>query len=255
MDSKFRAKVADFGLSQKKQTGGTGTPYWMAPELLRKESSNTAASDVFSFGVILIEMYSRKDPYEGEEPKDVLTQVADKAIQKRPAIPESCPSQIRSLISDCLVDEAENRPTFEEIDTRLKRIDSEAIDVTGKDGEARNIAVSLFDIFPRYVKTGTEKDFDRIYQYVSHALYFSVFSHIAEALRDGRQVEAEHRDCVTIFFSDIVDFTAISSKLPPGKVADLLDRLYSKFDTLSTAHDIFKVETIGDAYVSCYESL
>jgi hypothetical protein len=98
--------------------------------------------------------------------------------------------------------------------------------VTGKDGEARNIAVSLFDIFPRYVKTGTEKDFDRIYQYVSHALYFSVFSHIAEALRDGRQVEAEHRDCVTIFFSDIVDFTAISSKLPPGKVADLLDRLY-----------------------------
>jgi hypothetical protein len=42
-----------------------------------------------------------------------------------------------------LVDEAEYLPTFEEIGTRLKRIDSEAIDVTGKDGEARNIAVSL----------------------------------------------------------------------------------------------------------------
>jgi serine/threonine protein kinase len=31
IDSKFRAKVADFGLSQKKNKGGTGTPYWMAP--------------------------------------------------------------------------------------------------------------------------------------------------------------------------------------------------------------------------------
>ena len=31
VDSKFRAKVADFGLSQKKNLGGTGTPYWMAP--------------------------------------------------------------------------------------------------------------------------------------------------------------------------------------------------------------------------------
>lgn len=51
IDSYFRAKVADFGLSQKTDTlGGTGTPFWMAPELLREESANTSASDVFSFG-------------------------------------------------------------------------------------------------------------------------------------------------------------------------------------------------------------
>lgn len=50
VDSRFRAKVADFGLSQKQKVGGTGTPYWMAPELLRMESPNTMASDVFSFG-------------------------------------------------------------------------------------------------------------------------------------------------------------------------------------------------------------
>jgi serine/threonine protein kinase len=31
VDSRFHAKVADFGLSQKKHLGGTGTPYWMAP--------------------------------------------------------------------------------------------------------------------------------------------------------------------------------------------------------------------------------
>jgi len=73
---------------------------------------------------------------------------------------------------------------------------------------------------------------------------------IAEALQEGRQVEAEHRDCVTIFFSDIVDFTSISSELDPRKVADLLDRLYTSFDALSNAYDVFKVETIGDAYMA-----
>jgi len=56
VDSKFRAKVADFGLSQKSDIGGTGTPFWMAPELLRMESANSPASDVFSFGIILYEV-------------------------------------------------------------------------------------------------------------------------------------------------------------------------------------------------------
>ena len=45
VDGKFRAKVTDFGLSQKKQVGVAGTPLWMAPELLRGESNNSAASD------------------------------------------------------------------------------------------------------------------------------------------------------------------------------------------------------------------
>jgi class 3 adenylate cyclase len=54
---------------------------------------------------------------------------------------------------------------------------------------------------------------------------------------------------VTMFFSDIVGYTIISSKLSPDQVSDLLDRLYLKFDELSVKHDVFKIETIGDAFV------
>lgn len=82
-------------------------------------------------------------------------------------------------------------------------------------------------------------------------LLFDVFpKHIAEALRAGKKVEPENHPCVTIFFSDIVGFTNISSTLDPLKVSDMLDRLYNSFDALSHYHDVFKVETIGDAYVS-----
>ncbi|GKY96362.1 hypothetical protein MPSEU_000595800 [Mayamaea pseudoterrestris] len=218
VDNRFRAKVADFGLSQKK--GGTGTPFWMAPELLRKESTNTAATDVYSFGIILYEVYSRRDPYEGEDPKTVIMGVIDDSVQKRPPVPKSMCDQVKQLMIDCLDDSPMLRPSFEELDTRLKRVNAEKVNV---DGSNTKSSVSLFDIFPR---------------------------HIAEALRDGRPVEAEHRDVVTIFFSDIVGFTDISATLDPRKVASMLGRLYTKFDNLSQTHEVFKLETIGDAYVA-----
>ena len=59
----------------------------------------------------------------------------------------------------------------------------------------------------------------------------------------------ETHNNVTIFFSDIVRFTDISRALPPVKVMKMLDRLYLKFDALANKHEIFKVETIGDAWM------
>ena len=174
---------------------------------------NSPATDVYSYGIILYEMYSRKDPYQGEDFEQVIREVTDPAINKRPPVPKDCPPQVASLMCDCLVADPTERPTFEELDTRLKRI-------AVKPAETSKTTISLFDIFPR---------------------------HIAEALRDGRQVEAEHRDCVTIFFSDIVGFTSLSSTMDPRKVANLLDRLYHQLDELSDKWDVFKVETIGDA--------
>jgi len=210
VDSRFRAKVADFGLSQKKNMGGTGTPFWMAPELLRGESTNTKQTDVYAFGIMLYEVYSRRDPYEGEDPEEVLKLVANGATRKRPPLPARAPIQVQTLMKDCIEEDAEKRPSFEELDVRLKRVDADGVD---PNQSKRSPTVSLFDIFPR---------------------------HIAEALRDGRTVEAEHKECVTIFFSDIVGFTSISSSLDPRKVASMLDRLYTKFDALSNKYEVFK---------------
>jgi guanylate cyclase, other len=81
----------------------------MAPELLRQESVNTAATDVFSFGIILYEVYSRRDPYEDENPEEVLRLVSDKSVRKRPPTPKLMPDNIKSLMTDCVDDDPEKR--------------------------------------------------------------------------------------------------------------------------------------------------
>jgi class 3 adenylate cyclase len=63
-------------------------------------------------------------------------------------------------------------------------------------------------------------------------------SHIADAFKD-----------VTILFADIVGFTDLSTRLSPGELVAMLNRLFTAFDDLADKHGLEKIKTIGDAYM------
>eukprot|EP00980_Cylindrotheca_fusiformis_P015107 scaffold4170_cov79-Cylindrotheca_fusiformis.AAC.1 len=55
---------------------------------------------------------------------------------------------------------------------------------------------------------------------------------------------------VTVVFADIAGFTAWSSAREPHQVFVLLETIYGAFDKIAYRHNVFKVETVGDCYVS-----
>jgi class 3 adenylate cyclase len=72
---------------------------------------------------------------------------------------------------------------------------------------------------------------------------------IIERLESGQNLIADHHESVTVLFSDIVGFTELSQNCSTAALMLMLNELFSAFDKALDRHGIYKVETIGDAYM------
>ncbi|XP_061633789.1 soluble guanylate cyclase 88E-like [Phyllopteryx taeniolatus] len=82
-------------------------------------------------------------------------------------------------------------------------------------------------------------------------LYAMIPKAVADRLRKGITAleTCQVFPDVTILFSDVVKFNEICIHITPMQVVDMLNEIYIVFDTLSEKHNVYKVETIRDAYM------
>jgi len=121
------AKLADMGLSRTIRKSMTGSvsrsgrvstiPY-SAPELF--QGTLTPASDIFSFGVILWQLCSKKKPWADEVSEEVIMKKI--CAKKRESIPEACDERLRNLIKDCWKHDYDQRPTSSQVTCRLQEM-------------------------------------------------------------------------------------------------------------------------------------
>ncbi|KAH7712809.1 Proto-oncogene tyrosine-protein kinase FER [Aphelenchoides avenae] len=113
------AKVGDFGLARNasdnvypNRTFGRLPVKRMAPESL-KFGSFTTKSDVWSFGLLLSEIFSSGvEPFADVEPERMLVAIEN---DMRPSKPERCPDEVHSIAQNCWALDPERRPTFHKL--------------------------------------------------------------------------------------------------------------------------------------------
>jgi adenylate cyclase len=71
---------------------------------------------------------------------------------------------------------------------------------------------------------------------------------VAERLKKGETV-ADHFQSASVMFADIVNFTPLSARLSPVELIDLLNQVFSYFDSLVEQYNLEKIKTIGDCYM------
>lgn len=73
---------------------------------------------------------------------------------------------------------------------------------------------------------------------------------VADRLKQGERHIADGLADVTILFADIAGFTRFASSRTPAEVVHVLNRIFSRFDTLCIDHGVEKLKTIGDGYMA-----
>ncbi len=267
VDNRWTCKITGHGLKYIKQLyhqdqhnvqANYNRLIWTAPEILQNETDDIHVSnkfrkgDVFSFSIIAQEVFLNDVPYAANSPElqpaDIIQKVKNRECPPyRPVIPtDACNENWRKLIQSCWSEDPEQRPTFEQIlysinsihryknmdlvDNMIKRLEQYTCTLEERvikrsielQGEKDKVEILLMELLPRSV---------------------------AQQLALGHQVSPEAFDNVTIFMSDIVGFTRISSRSTPLQVVDMLNSMYTMFDDLANHYDVYKVATIGDAYM------
>uniref|UniRef100_A0AAY4CYI6 Guanylate cyclase n=1 Tax=Denticeps clupeoides TaxID=299321 RepID=A0AAY4CYI6_9TELE len=262
VDNRFVLKITDYGLSSFRtecDLEDTHSYYakklWRAAELLRMEcppGRGTQKGDVYSFGIILQEVAQRRGAFylEGESlsPKEIIDRVVlGEWPYLRPSVnPQVHSEELGQLMQRCWAEDTSERPEFKEIQLLLRKQNRE---------KSTNILDNLLSRMEQYANNLEELVEERTQAYLeekrkAEALLYQILPHsVAEQLKRGETVQAEAFDSVTIYFSDIVGFTALSASSTPMQVVTLLNDLYTCFDAIIDNFDVYKVETIGDAYM------
>ncbi|UYV73336.1 NPR2 [Cordylochernes scorpioides] len=261
VDARFMLKLSDFGLHFLRQDEtylkfcyddinvltykSVGAEFlWKAPELLRLDhcpSRGTQKGDIYSLGIILQEIITREPPF----------------------CPQYAHVDAEGPVSWCRDHHGEVN-ILDDLLARMENYANNLEDVVQErtaalEDEKKRSEELLYQVLPSYSYIlFFERRLTSLYKYPikipSNKILRSTKSlrccrSVAEQLKKGWAVEPELFDCVTIYFSDIVGFTEMCSVSTPIQVVDFLNDLYTCFDSIISDYHVYKVETIGDAYM------
>uniref|UniRef100_A0A665WCR3 Guanylate cyclase n=1 Tax=Echeneis naucrates TaxID=173247 RepID=A0A665WCR3_ECHNA len=243
VDNRMVVKITDFGCHTILRPGKN---VWTAPEHLRKDGVSQKG-DVYSYGIIAHEIVKRQAPFYTQHCSNIKiyrVQYPTGTSVFRPDLNFDTASEreveLYVLIKSCWDEDPERRPDFKRIEVNLGKIFSNL-----HNQATETYMDNLIRRLQNYSRTLEHLVEERTSLYKAERdradrLNFMLLpGPVVRSLKATGKVEPELFEEVTIYFSDIVGFTTLCHYSTPMEVVDII----------LDYHDVYKVETIGDAYM------
>uniref|UniRef100_A0AAQ4QDX1 Guanylyl cyclase C n=1 Tax=Gasterosteus aculeatus aculeatus TaxID=481459 RepID=A0AAQ4QDX1_GASAC len=253
VDNRMVVKITDFGCHTILRPG---RDVWTAPEHLRKDGVSQKG-DVYSYAIIAHEIVMRGSPFytrNCSDPAEKINRVhyPDGLNVFRPDLNFEGASEreLFIVIKNCWDEDPEKRPDFKKIELTLGKIFSNL-----HNQASETYMDNLIRRLQMYSRTLENLVEERTSLYKAERdradrLNFMLLpGPVVRSLKETGKVEPELFEEVSIYFSDIVGFTTLCHYSTPMEVVDMLNDIYKNFDSILDHHDVYKVETIGDAYM------
>ena len=137
---------------------------------------------------------------------------------------------------------------------KLRALKAGAKDFVSKPLDLAEVLTRVHNMLEvRLLHSEMKKLYDQVVaeQKISERLLLNVLPHsVAERLKAGPGIIADSFPDVTVLFADIVGFTRLSEGMSPDKLVDLLDGVFTLFDSIVDRRGLEKIKTIGDAYMA-----
>uniref|UniRef100_A0A8K9V9D8 Guanylyl cyclase C n=1 Tax=Oncorhynchus mykiss TaxID=8022 RepID=A0A8K9V9D8_ONCMY len=249
VDNRMVVKITDFGCNT---ILNPCKDLWTAPEHLRKQGISQKG-DVYSFAIIAQEIILRKNPFFTQACSDIaeklyMVQYPSQTGFFRPDL--NFETALYMLIKNCWEEDPERRPDFKKIEGSLGKIFSN-LHNQANESYMDNL-IRRLQMYSRNLEHLVEErtslykaERDR----ADRLNFLLLPAPVVRSLKETGSVEPELFDEVTVYFSDIVGFTTLCQYSTPMEVVDMLNDIYKNFDRILDHHDVYKVETIGDAYM------
>ena len=245
IDANLKIKIADFGLAlsedeiqvtQKESI--VGTPSYMSPEQIRGEKL-TPSSDIFSLGIILIEMLTGSNPFVG---KDIATTINNILFLEKEIIEqkvENIPDKWKNIIIHCLEKSIDKR--YKSVSEILSDADLQIginqIKTNQKKFEIKfSTPVILSTVFIFFLIVGLILFFGKSNKEISNKVFQSENQKITE-----------------------VPSTSISNQISEQPSKDLIEKIEQINEDSKTAQKVNEnnqsdkksIETEGELFVTC----
>ncbi|XP_064598848.1 atrial natriuretic peptide receptor 2-like [Liolophura sinensis] len=237
-------------LDVKEENAWTRAAYWHAPELLATQSGGklTKATDVYSFSVVLQEIFTCNDPYvelkDDMTPEGVVEAIMTSAL--RPVFTPDTPAPVRDIMNKAWSMDIKERPSFLQLEKMINEANPHRETVV--DSMLTNLEKCLAEVEQRLEDKTSELEASM--KRTESMLRKAMPSSVVSSLLNGHALSPADMNSVSVLVLTVSGICRMVSKLPAAQAANHVSKVCHELDNVAESYSgMLKLESLPDVHI------